>query len=141
MATNTAAVLPPTRHDPRQVTNTLKKTVNFNDANISTGVAFDNSIPLGAFITSVKVEIVTAFNAVTTNTMTVGQNSTSYNDIVAASDVDETALGVTEVARGWGRRLAATAAITPYVKYVQTGTAATAGQAIIVIEYEGGWAS
>jgi hypothetical protein len=141
MATNTAQVVPPARQDARQVPNTLKKTVNFNDTGISSGLAFDNSLPLGAFITRVLVEIVTAFNAVTTNVLTVGTNSTTYNDIVAAADVNEGVAGVTEVTRGYGRSLAATADKTPYAKYTQTGTAATTGQAVIVIEYEGGWSS
>lgn len=141
MATNTAAVLPPARQDPRQVANTLKKTVNFNDAGVSSGIAFDNSIPAGAFILRVMVEIVTVFNAASTNVLTVGTNSTTYNDLVAAADVNEAATGVTDVTRGWGRSIAASADKTPYVKYTQTGTAATTGQAVIVIEFEGGWLS
>lgn len=141
MATNTAATIPPPRQDPRQVVNSLKKTVNFGDAGISSGVAFDNSLPLGAFITGCFVEVVTAFNAVTTNVLTVGTNSTTYNDIVAAADVDESVVAVTWVTRGWGRSIAATADKTPFAKYTQSGTAATTGQAIIVILYEGGWAS
>lgn len=141
MATNTAAVLPPARQDPRQVANTLKKTVNFNDAGVSSGIAFDNSIPAAAFILRVMVEIVTVFNAASTNVLTVGTNSTTYNDLVAAADVNEAATGVTDVTRGWGRSIAASADKTPYVKYTQTGTAATTGQAVIVIEFEGGWSS
>ena len=39
---------------------------------ISTGIAFANSLPAGAFITGVFVEIVTAFNATLTNVLTVG---------------------------------------------------------------------
>lgn len=141
MATNTAATVPAPRQDPRQVPNTLKKTVNFNDAGISSGVAFDNSLPLGAFILAVLVEIVTAFNAVSSNVLTVGTNSSSFNDIVAAGDVDESAAGVTEVTRGYGRSLAASAEKVVYAKYTQTGTAATTGQAVIVIVFEGGWSS
>lgn len=141
MATNTAAVLPPDRRDPRQVLNTLKKTVNFNDAGISSGLAFANSLPLGAFITGTWVAIVTAFNAVTTNVLTVGTNSTTYNNLVAAADVDEATIATTQVLRGIGPTIAASAAITPYVKYTQTGTAATAGQAVVLITYEGGWSS
>ena len=72
MATNTAATVPAPRQDPRQVTNTLKKTVNFNDAGISSGVAFD---------------------AVTTNVLTVGTNSTTFNNLVQAADVDEGTTG------------------------------------------------
>lgn len=141
MTTDTAQVSPPVRQDPRQVSNTLKKTVNYNDASISTGVAFDNSLPAGAFITDAKVEIVTAFNAGTTNVLTVGTNSTSYNDIVAAGDVNEAATGVTEVGRGWGQSIALSADKVVYAKYTQTGGAATTGKAVIVITYEGGWSS
>lgn len=141
MATNTAATVPAPRQDPRQVPNTLKKTVNFGDAGISSGVAFDNSLPLGAFIIGVFVEIVTAFNAATTNVLTVGTNATTYNDLVQAADIDEGTTGVTWVVRGWGRSIAATADKIPYAKYTQTGTAATTGQAIIVIVFEGGWSS
>lgn len=141
MTTGTAAVLPAPRQDPRQVVNTLRKTVNFNDVGIATGVAFDQSLPMGAFISNVLVEIVVVFNAVTTNVLTVGTNASSYNNIVGAADVNEAALGVTQCTRGFGRSLAAAADVTPYAMYTQTGTAATTGQAIILIEYEGGWAS
>lgn len=141
MATNTAATVPPPRQDSRQVSNTLKKTVNFNDAGISTGVAFDNSLPLGAFITGCWVEVVTLFNAGSTNVLTVGTNASTYNDIVNAADVNEGATGVTAVARGLGRSIAATADKVVRAMYTQTGTPATTGQAVVVIEFEGGWSS
>jgi|SRR5665213_130778 len=141
MATDTVQVSPPTRLDPRQLVNTLKKTVNFGDAAVGTGNAFDNSLPIGAFIIGVKVEIVTVFNAGTTNVLTVGTNPTTYNDIVAAGDVDELTAGVTEVGRAWGRGLAATVAKPVYAMYTQSGTAGSTGQAIIVITFEGGWQS
>jgi hypothetical protein len=141
MATNTAPVSPPTRQDPRQVTNTLKKTVNFGDVGLSTGVAFANSLPMGAFITGVWVEIVTAFNAGTTNPLTVGTVSTAYNNIANTTDVNAGATGVYIAGRGLGRALTAAAEITPFVKYAPTGTAATTGQAVIVIEFEGGFLS
>lgn len=141
MATGTAAVIPPARQDPRQVGNTVKKTVNFNDPGIASGVAFDNSLPLGAFIYGCFVEIVTVFNAATTNVITVGTNATTYNDIVAAADLNEGVVGTTEVTRSYGRSIASAADKTPYAKYTQTGTAATTGQAVIILVYEGGWSS
>lgn len=141
MATNTMPAFPQARRQGQQLINTIRKTVNYNDAGISSGIAFAESLPVGAFILSVHVEIVTAFNAVTTNVLTVGTNSTSYNDIVTAGDVDETATGNNDVTRGRGRSLAATAEKSVYVKYTQTGTAATAGVAVIVITYEGGWST
>lgn len=127
------------RQDPRQVANTLKKTVNFNDPGIAAGVAFDNPLPQNAFILRVLVEIVALFNAGTTNVLTVGTVGATYNNIVAAADVNEGATGVYDVTRGLGRALTAAADVNVFAQYVQTGTAATTGQAIIVIEFEGGW--
>lgn len=127
------------RQDPRQVVNTLKKTVNFNDAGIASGLPFDNYLPQNAFIENVLVEIVAVFDATTTNVLTVGTVGPGYNNIVAAGDVNEAATGVTQVMRGAGRSLTASGDVLPYATYTQTGTAATAGQAIIVLFYEGGW--
>lgn len=140
MTTNTQPALPPSRRDPRQVGNTLKRTINWNDVDVA-NAPFNNSLPLGAFLLLVAVEIVVAFNAGTTNVLTVGTNTPTDNDIVNAADVNEGVTGVTFVTRGLGRSLAATAEKPVYAKYAQTGTAATAGQAIIVLLYEGGWIS
>lgn len=138
MATNTAATVPPPRQDPRQVANTLKKRFQFNTPGIATGVPFDNSLPMGAVIIAVLVEIITAFNAVTTNVITVGTNSSTYNNIVAAADVAEGVVGTTRVERAIGGALCRSADLTPYVTYTQTGTAATTGDAEVTIVYEGG---
>lgn len=127
------------RQDPRQVVNTLKKTINFNDAGIASGVPFDNYLPQNAFIENVLVEVVTVFNAGATNVLTVGTNATAYNNIVAAADINEGATGVTQVTRSFGRSLTASGDVLPYAMYAQTGGAATTGQAIVVIFYEGGW--
>ncbi len=142
MATNVDLRGLSARQDPRNVSNTIRKTVNFNDTGIGTGVAIGpDALPQGAFILGVWVEIVTVFNAVTTNVLTVGTNATSYNNIVNAGDVNEAATGVTMVTRGLGRSLAAAADTQVFVMYTQTGTAATTGQAVIVIEFEGGWST
>lgn len=128
------------RQDPRQVTNTLKKTVNYNDANIATGVAFENYIPQGAFIEAVLCEIVTLFNA-TTNPLTVGTIGPAYNNIIAAADNTPATPAVYAATRALGRSLTAAGDVLPVAKYAQTGTPASSGQAVIVIFYEGGWAS
>jgi len=129
------------RQDPRQVVNTLKKTFNFNDAGIATGIAFDNYLPQNAFIENVLVEIVAVFNAATTNVVTIGTVAATYNNIVNAGDLNEAATGVTQVIRSFGRSLTAAGDVLPFVMYTQTGTAATTGQGICVIFYEGGWLS
>lgn len=129
------------RQDPRQVVNTLKKTINYNDANIAAGVAFENYLPQGAFISRVLIEVVTAFNAGTTNVLTVGTVGAAFNNIVSAADVNEAATGIYDATRALGRALTAAGNVLPVALFAQTGTAATAGQAIVLIEYEGGWAS
>jgi hypothetical protein len=127
------------RQDPRQVSNTLKKTVNWNDNASGVASPMANYLPQGAFITLVLVEVVTAFNG-TGPTLTVGTNPTTYNNIVAAADVTWTAAAVTPVTRGLGRSLTAAGDVLPQVVYSATG-APSAGQAIVVIEFEGGWQS
>lgn len=139
MATGTQGVVP--RQDPRQVPNTLKKTVNFNDVGIAVGLPFEAWIPQAAFLMRVLCEIVTVFNAATTNVLTVGTNSAAYDNIIGPGDVAEGAVGVTDVTRALGRGLTAAGNVRPYAKYTQTGGAATTGQAVILLEYEGGWAS
>jgi hypothetical protein len=127
------------RQDPRQVQNSMKKTINWNDAASGVAVPMANYLPQGAFITGCWVEVVTVFNG-TTPTVTVGTNSPSYNNIVAAADVTWTALATTPVTRGLGRSLAAAGDVLPYVTWNATG-APTAGQAVVVLEFEGGWQS
>lgn len=115
----------------------LRFAVNFNDVGISSGVA-KQTLPAGAVITSTSVYIGAAFNAVTTNVLTVGTNDpTTLNNIVAAADVDETvATTLTNGIKPTGTALGAlTADAIVYVKYTQTGTAATTGSAIVIIKY------
>lgn len=140
MATNVAPAFPPVRADPRQVLNTLKRTINFNDPDIA-AAPFPNSLPANAFIVQVLVEIITVFNAGTTNPLTVGTVGAAFNNVVADADVNEAATGVTAVVRGLGRSLTAAGETAVFAKYAPTGAAATTGKAIITIVYDGGWAS
>lgn len=114
----------------------FRKRVNFNDTGVATGVYF-GTIPAGAIIRGTDVMINVAFNAATTNSLTVGGNSANYNDIVNAAGVDETTPALTtgikpNAATALG---SLTADLDIYVMYQQTGTAATAGQADIIVNY------
>lgn len=121
------------RYQTRQV-HYLTKSVTYSDTAISAGtVTFNNALPSNAFITETYVKVKAAFNAGTTNVLTVGTNTTTANDIVAAADVNEASAQMFVVA-GVGV-LDTSTPLDVYVKYTQTGTAATTGSADIVIGY------
>lgn len=124
----------PARNDNKQNPMTIRATVNYNDANISSGFQI-GTIPQNAVVQDVDVDIVTAFNAATTNVLTVGTTTTA-TELVAAGDVNEGATGNTgPITRGRGRSLTSAGDVGVYVKYTQSGTAATAGQATITVTY------
>lgn len=143
MATNTAGNS--ARQDPRQVENTIKRTLNATDGDVAAApvgnLPAGNAIPAGAFITRLLVDVKTAFNAATTNILLIGTNSASFNNMCATNDLDLTTIGVYEVTRGYGRSLFNAADTGVYAIYVQSGTTATTGSAIICITYEGGFSS
>lgn len=134
------------RQLPLQTTHYFRKTVNFNDANISTGVKF-GALPQGAYITSVKCFVTTAFNAGTTNVLAMGTTAAG-SDILAGgttanincnpASTGNQALGA---AAGVGLTVAAgnptgsNGGFDLFARYTQTGTAATTGQVTFVIDY------
>ena len=123
------------RQLPYQVVHTLRIKVNYNDAGIASGVG-KQWLPKGAIVTSTSVHVATAFNAGTTNVLTVGTNASAYNNIVAGADVDETAVAITNAIKPTGAALGPLAAdARVFVTFTQTGTAATAGSAIVLIHY------
>jgi hypothetical protein len=109
----------------------LRKTVKFNDAGISSGIII-GSLPAGSIILPVYVRIEAAFNAGSTNVLTIGQNATR-DDIAGAADINEGSVTTQAVTTGLGLNLNSDTDI--YVKYAQTGGAATAGQATIILPY------
>jgi hypothetical protein len=118
-----------------RVVHALTKSVTYSDPGIADGglVKFDQALPKNGFITHSYVDVKTAFNAATTNVLTVGTNSTTTNDIVASGGVDETS-ATPQVVTGVGV-LSTTADLPVYVKYTQTGVEATAGAADLVINF------
>lgn len=133
MATNTAATA--ARQYNYQLVHYKRFAVTYADSGISSGVRVA-TLPASAIILGTDVHVTTAFNAVSTNVLTVGGNSSSYNDIIAAGDVDETATGLTQNVKPTGSSLGVIAADRDvYVKYTQTGTAATTGLAQVIIKY------
>lgn len=102
-------------------------TIEFDTTGASSGVAL-LAAPQNMIITKAVAVVTTAFNAATTNVLTVGTNS-DVNDILGASDVTEGTKGAyikntfLEVAKGTKIK----------AKFTETGTAATAGAADIYL--------
>lgn len=127
--------MPTPAHDLRFAsTHFLRRDVAFNSAASGTQVSM-GTLPANAIVLRTVVAIRTAFNAATTNVLIVG---TAGDDdaLVAAAGVDETAVGVTSVAPATLAGLMSSTADTEiFWKYTQSGTAATAGAATIIVEY------
>lgn len=121
------------RQNAVQMLHYLRFTVNYNDVNIATGVN-KQWLPKGALIISTDVYVGTAFNAGTTNTLSVGTVGDTATDIVNAQTVGTT--GLTTGIAPTGAALGPLPADKQVVaSFAQTGTAASAGQAIVVIKY------
>lgn len=110
----------------------LRKEVNYNDPGIAAGLAIGR-LPAGAQITQALARVKTTFNAGTTNVLTVGTNASTYDNILGASDIAEGSAG-NNVAPTANLQEAASEADV-YVKYTQTGAAASQGKAVIHIAY------
>jgi len=113
-------------------------TVNFNDQNIGAAQQF-GALPPGAYIMAVDAYVTTAFNAATTNVVTLGTTKASANEIVASGiSGAPLAVGPLHLTSAAGLGMAVTnvaTAIPLFVKYAQTGTAATTGSITIVITF------
>lgn len=120
------------RQSAQQQTHYIRATVNWNDPGIATGRRI-GTLPAGAIITRITARVVTAFNAATTNVLTVGTNATAYNNLVASGNVTNTANTTSTPTTGVGAIMPADTDV--FATFTQTGAAATAGQVVYVIEY------
>ncbi|MBV8474520.1 MAG: hypothetical protein JO107_10275 [Hyphomicrobiales bacterium] len=133
----------PARGYPGQTVQYYRATINFNDPRIASGVWF-GTLPQNAYILSIDAQVVTAFNAGTTNTVTIGATAANANEIVA-SGITAGTPGIYHLtsAAGLGNAItnnttyqtALNGAVPLYAKYAQTGTAATAGQVIVIVAF------
>lgn len=99
-------------------------TVTFEDGEVEI-----EDLAGGDVVVKCWVDVTEAFNAATTNVITLG-DGTVGDKYLDADDVTEGSLGVTP-AGGLGPFAAETAAGTLTVTYAQTGTAATTGEATV----------
>ncbi|TCX51933.1 MULTISPECIES: hypothetical protein [unclassified Dehalobacter] len=102
--------------------------IKFNTANVATGVALVD-VPANHIITKVVCKVTAAFDAGTTNVLTVGTDA-ELDDLLDASAVTEGTVGAYQ-ANTWLETGAAKKTVK--AKYTQTGTAAAAGAAEVYV--------
>lgn len=102
-------------------------TVNFDDTDIDKGVELCE-LPAGIVVTKAVAKVNAAFNAATTNVLTVGAND-DVNDLLGSDDVTEGTAGAYIV----NKFVQYDEAKKVKAKYTQSGTAATAGSADIYL--------
>jgi len=103
----------------------------YNTPNIGTaGMVPIGTLPAGAVVTHALVKVTAAFNAATTNVVTVG-TAAADNAVLAAGDFNEGVVGstVTFAAAGYS----VTVDTPLFIRYTQTGTAATTGAVTIIL--------
>jgi hypothetical protein len=110
---------------------------------VTTTIAYTNAtavtiatIPAGAQIQNIHIDVTTAFNAATTNTVTVGKTGTAAAFVTATSvgSLGRASVASTGVYSAWADT--GTSDISATITYSQTGTAATAGAARVTIIYK-----
>lgn len=133
MATNVTPTKPPVRSTFHGQVGEIRARVTFSDIGLVAGLPMKNALPMGAIITRTTIVISQAFNAGTTNPLVVG-STPGGNDLVAATDAVAQTVGVKrpDTATALAQLPADT---VPYVSYVPTGSAPTAGIADIVFEF------
>ncbi len=122
------------RVNDTQQMNYIRKTVNWNEAGVATGIPI-GYLPAFAHIETASIDVSVAFNAATTNVLTVGTNATTYDNIVTGAQAVAGTQGVKRSLAPTVRVDQITADTMVYATYTQSGTAATAGQATITISY------
>ncbi|MCK1277679.1 hypothetical protein IVB46_20930 [Bradyrhizobium sp. 61] len=131
----TGIVASTARQSAEQQVHYLRFTVNFNDAGIATGNG-KQWLPKGAVLIGTDVNIVTAFNAATTNVLSVGIEASTYANIVTSAQTVSGTTGLKQNLAPTGTALVPLAADSQvFALYTQTGTAASAGQAVIIVKY------
>ena len=114
------------------VLSAITTTIAFSDtAAVSIG-----TLPANAQIVDINIDTTTAFNAATTNTVTVGKTGTAAA-FVAATSVTSTgraSVATTGVYSAWADT--GSAELDATVTFSQTGTAATTGAARVTVVYK-----
>jgi hypothetical protein len=94
------------------------------------------TIPANAQIVDIFIDVTTAFNAASTNTVTVGKTGSAAAFVASTSvgSAGRASVASTGVYSAWADTGASDVSAT--ITYTQTGTAATAGAARVTIVYK-----
>jgi len=107
---------------------------------VTTTFAYTDStaatIPAGAQIVDINIDVTTAFNAASTNTVTVGKTGSAAAFVAATSvgSAGRASVATTGVYSAWAN--VGTSDVYATITYSQTGTAASAGAARVTIVYK-----
>ena len=113
------------------VLSAVTNTVAYTDSSAVT----IGTIPANAQIVDINIDVTTAFNAATTNTVTVGKSGSAAAFVASTSvgSAGRANIATTGVYSAWADTGAAEVAVT--ATYGQTGTAATAGAMRVTVVY------
>lgn len=122
---------------PNQVTNiggvvsAITATIAYTDSTVTIA-----TLPANSQIVSIHVDVTTAFNAATTNNITVGKNGSAAAYVTATSvgTLGRASLATTGVYSAWADTGNSEVVVT--ASYSQTGAAATAGAARVTVIYK-----
>jgi uncharacterized membrane protein len=94
------------------------------------------TIPANSQIVDIFIDVTTAFNAASTNTVTVGKTGSAAAFVASTSvgSAGRASVATTGVYSAWADTGASDVSAT--ITYTQTGTAATAGAARVTIVYK-----
>lgn len=114
-------------------TGVWRRRVTFDQQGIATGVLPVVALEKGSIVLRAYVRIETAFNAATTNVLTLGSAADDDGLVTSANAVAGTPGFKTGSGAEIGTELAADT--TFFAKFTQTGAAATAGVAEFIVEF------
>lgn len=123
------------RDNYEQQVSFFRKTLTFADAAAAANGIVIGILPAGAMVETSSVDVSAAFNAGTLNDVTVGTNATAYDNILTSAQIVAGTQGVKRSLVPTLRADQVTAPTMVYLKTNLTGTAATAGQLTIMIQF------
>ncbi len=102
-----------------------------------TAAVIIGTIPAGSQIIDINIDVTTAFNAVTTNTVTVGKtgSAAAYVTTTSVGSAGRASVATTGVYSAWAN-VGTSDVDYATVTFSQTGTAASAGAARVTIVYK-----